>query len=103
MFCVVDVRLRRTTARLPLPERTLPYTWRPVVSSASLTPWRPRGSWSTAMTSGLVRMFVVSVVRVVRSRPASSGAPEIAHRFMWERLWAAVRPFIPTTIMSGSL
>lgn len=102
MFCVVEVRLRRRTARLPVPERTLPYTWRPVVSSATLTPWRPRGSWSTAMTSEFLRMFAVSVVMVERSLPASSGAPEIAHRFMWVRSWAAVRP-MPTISMSGSL
>lgn len=103
MFWAAEVRLRRTTARLPVPASALPYTCSPLVSSATLTPCRPRGSWSTATTSGFFSIEAVSEVMVVRSLPARSGAPEIAHRFIWVRFWAAVKPSMPTISMSGSL
>lgn len=56
-----------------------------------------------AMTSELVRTDLVDALMVARLLPARSGAPEMAHSPMWVRFWAALRPVMPTVIMSGSL
>ena len=53
-----------------------------------------------APLTNLVREPALIVARLL---PASSGAPEIAHRLMWWRFCAAFRPFMPTISMSGSL
>src|SRR2546426_1917484 len=48
-------RFRSPTARTPDPERGLYQTCEPAPLSLARMAWNDRGSWSTAMTSGLVR------------------------------------------------
>src|SRR3954469_18462527 len=71
-----EVRLSSSTARLPEPASTFAYTCRPTLSSATLTPCSPRVSWSTAMTSLLVRIEAVVELIVARLLPASTAGVE---------------------------
>src|ERR1043166_7829309 len=103
MVAAAEVRLSSSTARRPEPDSTLLYTWRPALSSATFTPWRPRGSWSTAITSAFLRIAAVVELIVAMLLPARSGAPEIAHRLSSVRPCAAESPGMPTVSMSGSL
>jgi hypothetical protein len=65
-------------------------------------PWRPSGSWSTAITSGAVRMARVASVMDRTSFPAMSGAARIAQSEKCARYSASVIPPFPTSSMSGS-
>ena len=89
-----------TTARLPS------FNWRAQISESPFfmtrSPSRPSASWSTAITSLLVRMSWISGRMARRSLPAISGAARIAHRLKCERYSTSLIPPLPTSSMSGS-
>src|SRR6266516_738617 len=67
-----------------------------------MVPCLPSGSWSTAMTSELVRMLSVVADALRMSLPISNGAAMIAHMLKWVRYSVALIPPLPTSSMSGS-
>ncbi len=91
----------RVTARPPSASG-FDMTTRPL-SLETTEPCLPSGSWSTAMTSALVRMSSVSCWAVRRSAPISRGAAISAQRLKWVRYSVPVMPPLPTSSMSGSL
>src|SRR5664279_5159376 len=71
----------------------------------------PKGSWSTANTSSLVRRFMVKGSNWFRSQPISKGAANRLHKVMWVYCSSGVKrvkcsagpqPTQPITSMSGS-
>jgi len=99
----VSPRFSSITARSPLASRFTQMSASP--SRDSRVAWAPSGSWSSAITSRLVSVALVSADIDRRSLPASSGADSIAHMVKCALSPAAPRPFAPprpTWRMSGS-
>ncbi|EFG10089.1 Hypothetical protein SCLAV_5016, partial [Streptomyces clavuligerus] len=94
------VSLVRVTERPPS-ARGLVMTTSPPERETTV-PWRPSGSWFTAMTSRLVRISRVAGVAVRRSLPMRSGAAICDQRLKWVRYSVSVIPPLPTSSMSGS-
>jgi hypothetical protein len=63
----------------------------------------PRGSWSMAITSRLIRIATISGLTKLRSFPVSSGADNIDQRLMWVRYSPAVTPPSPTSSMHSNV
>src|SRR5207245_6416415 len=71
-------RLKRMTAFEPSPSGFIHTSWGPL--SRTLRPCMPRASWSTAITSGFVRISRVSADMLRRSLPAMRGAASRAQK-----------------------
>src|SRR5467141_1483536 len=71
-------------------------------SSHTRWPCTPLASWSTAITSGFIRMALVSSDMLRMSFPASSGAARMAHSAMCVKYSSCFIPPFPTSNMSGS-
>src|SRR5450759_2007405 len=101
MDAAASERLNNATARVFVPESDLDQTSRFVPGVATTVACDPSGSWSTAMTSALVRMALVVAFIERRSLPVNRGAASIAHKPKCARSSSADMPF-PTSSISGS-
>ncbi len=100
ILAVRAVSLNSATARSPFSSG---FTNTCVPSSERIgSPCTPSRSWSTAITSRLPRISIVSGVASRRSLPISSGAAMTDHRLKWLRYSRSVMPPLPTSSMSGS-
>jgi MFS family permease len=64
-----SVRLKSATARAFVPDRGFDYTSRLAPGVATILPCTPRGSWSTSITSLLVRMLLDGIGLTLGARP----------------------------------
>src|SRR5713101_99844 len=84
-------RFSKTTARLPSFNCLAQTSESPFLRTRR--PCMPRGSWSTAMTSLLVRISLISGDMFFKSFPAISGAARMHQRLKWSgiRRWSCRR------------
>src|SRR3954469_24410510 len=100
MVAGVLVSLNSATATSPLASGLV--SAQCPLSLAMMVACLPSGSWSTAITSGLVEGARVAGETVRRSVPAISGAAISDHRLNSLRYSASLWPPLPISSMSGS-
>ncbi len=100
MSRVLPDRLSTATARSPLASGRASTS--KVALAESTAPWRPIGSWSSAIRSLLPRAASPAGVSFETSEDRMNGAAIIAHRPTWLRLSASVSPGAPAMRKSGS-